>query len=56
MLFVLLWSTGYIGAKYGLPYAEPFTLLFLRFVLALLLLAPPVTAIEAWLLFGEPLG
>jgi hypothetical protein len=22
-LFVLLWSTGFIGAKYGLPYAEP---------------------------------
>jgi drug/metabolite transporter (DMT)-like permease len=42
VLFVLLWSTGYIGAKYGLPYAEPFTLLFLRFVLALLLLAPLV--------------
>jgi drug/metabolite transporter (DMT)-like permease len=42
MLFVLLWSTGYIGAKYGLPYAEPFTLLFLRFVLALMLLAPLV--------------
>ncbi len=42
MLFVLLWSTGFIGAKYGLPYAEPFTLLFLRFVLVLLLLAPLV--------------
>ncbi len=42
LLFVLLWSTGFIGAKYGLPYAEPFTLLFLRFVLALLLLAPLV--------------
>ena len=42
MLFVLLWSTGYLGAKYGLPYAEPFTLLFLRFVLALVLLAPLV--------------
>jgi len=42
VLFVLLWSTGYIGAKYGLPYAEPFTLLFLRFALALLLLAPLV--------------
>ena len=42
MLFVLLWSTGYIGAKVGLPYAEPFTLLFLRFVLALALLAPLV--------------
>ena len=23
LLFVLLWSTGFIGAKYGLPYAEP---------------------------------
>ena len=42
VLFVLLWSTGYLGAKYGLPYAEPFTLLFLRFALALLLLAPLV--------------
>ena len=42
LLFVLLWSTGYIGAKYGLPYAEPFTLLFLRFALVLLLLAPLV--------------
>ena len=21
--FVLLWSTGFIGAKLGLPYAEP---------------------------------
>ena len=24
-LFVFLWSTGFIGARYGLPYAEPFT-------------------------------
>lgn len=38
LLFVLLWSTGFIGAKYGLPYAEPYTLLFLRFVLTLVLL------------------
>ena len=45
VLFVLLWSTGYLGAKAGLPYAEPFTLLFLRFVLALLLLA----ALVRWL-------
>lgn len=29
-LFVLLWSTGFIGAKYGLPYAEPFTFLLAR--------------------------
>jgi drug/metabolite transporter (DMT)-like permease len=29
-LFVILWSTGFIGAKYGLPYAEPFTFLAVR--------------------------
>jgi hypothetical protein len=23
VLFVLLWSTGFIGARYGLPYIEP---------------------------------
>lgn len=31
-VFVLLWSTGFIGAKYGLPYAGPLTFLLLRFV------------------------
>lgn len=41
-LFVLLWSTGFIGAKFGLPYAEPFTFLFIRFVFTLLLLIPLV--------------
>ncbi|WP_252106953.1 MULTISPECIES: DMT family transporter [unclassified Halomonas] len=40
LVFVLLWSTGFIGAKFGLPYAEPFTFLFIRFVLTLLLLVP----------------
>ena len=38
-LFVLLWSTGFIGAKYGLPFAEPFTFLSIRFVLIILVLA-----------------
>ena len=38
LLFVVLWSTGFIGAKYGLPYAGPFTLLFFRYVLVTLLL------------------
>ncbi|GGJ26423.1 DMT family transporter [Deinococcus roseus] len=37
-LFVLLWSTGFVGAKYGLPYAEPFTFLALRLVIATVLL------------------
>jgi drug/metabolite transporter (DMT)-like permease len=39
-LFVLLWSTGFIGAKVGLPYAEPATFLTLRFLLVLALLLP----------------
>lgn len=29
-LFVLLWSTGFIGAKFGLPYVEPLTFLLVR--------------------------
>lgn len=38
--FVLLWSTGFIGARYGLPYIEPFNYLFIRmlFTLAVFLL------------------
>lgn len=38
-LFVLLWSTGFVGAKYGLPYAEPFVFLALRLLIAAALLA-----------------
>lgn len=38
-VFVLLWSTGFVGAKYGLPYAEPFTFLALRLAIAGVLLA-----------------
>ncbi|MEO0360923.1 MAG: DMT family transporter [Pseudomonadota bacterium] len=33
-LFVALWATGFVGAKYALPYAEPMTTLALRFGLA----------------------
>ena len=47
-IFVLLWSTGFVGAKYGLPYADPFIFLSLRifiaaailFLVALILRAP----------------
>jgi drug/metabolite transporter (DMT)-like permease len=38
-LFVLLWSTGFIAAKYGLPYAPPFGFLFYRFALVAALVA-----------------
>ena len=37
-LFVLLWSTGFVGAKYGLPYADPFVFLSVRILLAAALL------------------
>ncbi len=38
IVFVWLWSTGFIGAKYGLPYAEPFTFLLLRISITLVIL------------------
>ena len=37
-LFVVLWSTGFIGAKMGLPYAEPATFLAIRFLLVAIIL------------------
>jgi len=40
IVFVLLWSTGFIGSKLGADDAEPFTFLALRFLIVLALLAP----------------
>lgn len=40
LAFVLLWNSGFIGAEYGLPYAQTFTLFFWRYLaLTMLLLA-----------------
>src|SRR5712664_1534294 len=39
-VFVILWSTGFVAAKLGLPYAEPATFLVLRFVLVIAILLP----------------
>lgn len=39
-LFVLLWSTGFIAAKFGLPHAEPFAFLAYRFLILV-----PLTAL-----------
>jgi drug/metabolite transporter (DMT)-like permease len=71
-LFVLLWSTGFIAAKYGLPYAPPLKFLLVRFSLVTALMtavtlvtrAPWPTgrrqiahiAIAAWLVHGVYLG
>jgi len=42
IVFVFLWSTGFIGAKLGLPYIEPMTFLALRFVICSLLFLPVI--------------
>jgi drug/metabolite transporter (DMT)-like permease len=39
ILFVLLWSSGFIGARYGLPYIEPMTFLAVRMMFVVLILA-----------------
>lgn len=36
--FILFWNSGFIGAEYSLPYADPFTLLFWRYLGLTLLL------------------
>ena len=38
LLFVVLWSTGFIGARLGLPHSEPLTFLFVRYLLVVALL------------------
>ena len=39
-LFVLLWSSGFIGAKFGLPFCGPLTYLSLRFACVVALMLP----------------
>lgn len=38
-LFVLLWSTGFIGARFGLPYIEPLTFLSVRMAFVVVIMA-----------------
>jgi drug/metabolite transporter (DMT)-like permease len=72
LLFVVLWSTGFIAAKYGLAYAPPLTFLLYRFVLVAALMGVVALAtravwpatlrevghvvIAAWLVHGVYLG
>jgi drug/metabolite transporter (DMT)-like permease len=39
VVFVLIWSTGYIAAKFGMPHSPPISFLTLRFALSLLCFA-----------------
>jgi drug/metabolite transporter (DMT)-like permease len=43
MVFVLIWSTGWISARFGAPYADPLTFLAIRFALA-----GAVVSVLAW--------
>ncbi|MFD0914937.1 DMT family transporter [Pseudahrensia aquimaris] len=39
IVFVCLWATGFVGARLGMPYAEPASFLALRYAIAFVLLA-----------------
>lgn len=39
VVFVLIWATGFLVARYAIPYAPPFTLLVIRFALASVMMA-----------------
>ncbi len=47
VLFVLLWSTGFIGAKFGLPYAPPLKFLLWRFAVVIVLMTGIALAMRA---------
>jgi drug/metabolite transporter (DMT)-like permease len=47
LFFVFLWSTGFIVAKFGLPYAPPLTFLLLRYACVVAVLAPLVWLVKA---------
>lgn len=47
LLFVFLWSTGFVGAKFGLPYAEPLSFLLVRYCCVLVLMLTLALATRA---------
>ncbi|MFC5303193.1 DMT family transporter [Azospira restricta] len=46
-LFVFLWSTGFIGAKYGLPHADALSFLLVRYLLVIGLMGALALATRA---------
>ena len=46
-LFVLLWATGYVVAKWAMPFAPPLSFLALRFGLTVLVLAVVIVWVKA---------
>lgn len=48
LVFVILWSSGWIGSKYGQGYAGVFTLLVYRYSIVVFLLFIAVTLTRSW--------
>lgn len=49
LLFIVLWSSGYVVGKMALPFAGPYTLIFIRFAsAALILLLVAVATAAPW--------
>jgi drug/metabolite transporter (DMT)-like permease len=46
-VFVLIWSTGFVVARYGMPHAPPLSFLAIRFALSLLCFLPWVVLARA---------
>ena len=49
LVFVLIWSTGFIVARYGMPHAPPLSFLAWRYVLSILCFLP-------WIVLAAALG
>ncbi|HEX5213062.1 MAG TPA: DMT family transporter [Pseudolabrys sp.] len=56
VLFVLLWSTGFIGARFGLPYIEPMTFLAVRMVFVVAIMTGIAFAVQAHWPRGTEIG
>lgn len=60
LLFVILWSTGFIGAKFGLPHADALAFLSVRYALVIVLMtglalvmqAPWPKSLRLWIHLG----
>ena len=46
VVFVLIWSTGFIVARYGMPHSPPFSFLLARYILSIACFLP-------WILFAK---
>ena len=48
-VFVLIWATGFIVARYGMPHAPPFTFLLIRYLLS-------IVCFGVWIAIARVLG